>query len=336
MVINGALVHDLDMMFVESVLQEELTLCLMIRSAREDSPPNQSTFSTMETTTTTTTTTDDLIESLVCPPPPNDLNSQLINSEQLEHLIVPKVDSFLPKQNSFSQLIHFQNNSKPLETTRTTTERQPTTGSDKMRKVVKELIDTEVTYVRSLEQLLSTYLEPLSRETTLLTQTDIRVLFGAIKEIIKNQKQFKNELQTIVERSDTDDSSALDVSAIADLFIAYSQAFRQYSTFCASHSRAVKLLSDEKSPQSLQLKEWLSRRSSGQLAQSLESYLIKPIQRVLKYPLLLSQMKSFCAKDSTEGLKLSEALKSVERGECRPLCRLCVADCRLSDQLPNT
>lgn len=31
MVINGALVQELDMMFVESILQEELTLCLMIR-----------------------------------------------------------------------------------------------------------------------------------------------------------------------------------------------------------------------------------------------------------------------------------------------------------------
>lgn len=30
-VINGALVQDLDMMYVESVLQEELTLCLTIR-----------------------------------------------------------------------------------------------------------------------------------------------------------------------------------------------------------------------------------------------------------------------------------------------------------------
>ena len=34
MVINGAIVSDLDMMFIESVLQEELTLCMMLRSAR--------------------------------------------------------------------------------------------------------------------------------------------------------------------------------------------------------------------------------------------------------------------------------------------------------------
>ncbi len=34
-VINGAIVGDLDMMFIESVLQEELTLCMMLRSSRK-------------------------------------------------------------------------------------------------------------------------------------------------------------------------------------------------------------------------------------------------------------------------------------------------------------
>jgi len=37
MVINGAIVSDLDMMFIESVLQEELSLCMMMRSARTGS-----------------------------------------------------------------------------------------------------------------------------------------------------------------------------------------------------------------------------------------------------------------------------------------------------------
>ena len=34
MVLNGAIVSDLDMMFLESVLQEEISLCMMMRSAR--------------------------------------------------------------------------------------------------------------------------------------------------------------------------------------------------------------------------------------------------------------------------------------------------------------
>ena len=36
MVINGAIVSDLDMMYLESVLQEELALCLMMRSSRTE------------------------------------------------------------------------------------------------------------------------------------------------------------------------------------------------------------------------------------------------------------------------------------------------------------
>ena len=76
MVINGALVGDLDMMYIESVLQEELSLSLMIRSCRAD-PPD---------VTCLLRTTDDLIDSLVCPPPPSD---QLITDDALSNLIVP-------------------------------------------------------------------------------------------------------------------------------------------------------------------------------------------------------------------------------------------------------
>ena len=76
MVINGALVGDLDMMYIESVLQEELSLCLMIRSCRAE-PPD---------VTCLLRTTDDLIDSLVCPPPPSD---PLITDDVISNLIVP-------------------------------------------------------------------------------------------------------------------------------------------------------------------------------------------------------------------------------------------------------
>lgn len=71
-------------------------------------------------------------------------------------------------------------------------------------------------------------------------------------------------------------------------------------------------MADEKTA----LHEWLQKRSSGQIAQSLESYLIRPIQRVLKYPLLLGQMKALCAKGTTNSTKLEDALKELEKGFC--------------------
>lgn len=80
MVINGAIVSDLDMMYIESVLQEELSLCMMMRSSRLE-PPEVSTHHVV-----LRTTTDDYIESLVCPPPPSD---NVISEEIIEKLIVP-------------------------------------------------------------------------------------------------------------------------------------------------------------------------------------------------------------------------------------------------------
>lgn len=69
-------------------------------------------------------------------------------------------------------------------------------------------------------------------------------------------------------------------------------------------------MADEKTA----LHDWLQKRSSGQISQSLESYLIRPIQRVLKYPLLLNQMKALCNKSSASFAKIEEAIKELEKG----------------------
>lgn len=48
---------------------------------------------------------------------------------------------------------------------------------------------------------------------------------------------------------------------------------------------------------------------------SLESLLIRPIQRILKYPLLLSQLKTLCPKESPQYFKVNEALRAIESGK---------------------
>ncbi|KAH0819866.1 hypothetical protein GEV33_002925 [Tenebrio molitor] len=77
MVINGAIVSDLDMMYLESVLQEELALCMMMRSSRTEPPDLAGILRA----------TDDIIDSLVCPPPPSE--PPVISEEMISGLIVP-------------------------------------------------------------------------------------------------------------------------------------------------------------------------------------------------------------------------------------------------------
>jgi len=64
-------------MYLESVLQEELALCMMMRSSRTE-PPDLAGIMRA---------TDDIIESLVCPPPPSE--PPAISEEMISGLIVP-------------------------------------------------------------------------------------------------------------------------------------------------------------------------------------------------------------------------------------------------------
>ena len=75
--INGAIVSDLDMMYIESVLQEELSLCLMLRSSRTEPPALAAALAAA----------DAAIAQLVCPPPPSE--PLVLTDDVLSHLIVP-------------------------------------------------------------------------------------------------------------------------------------------------------------------------------------------------------------------------------------------------------
>ena len=57
----------------------------------------------------------------------------------------------------------------------------------------------------------------------------------------------------------------------------------------------------------------MSCNTKRQQSTSLESYLIKPIQRILKYPLLLQQLKNVAPPNSEEQQHLVDALIGMER-----------------------
>lgn len=115
-----------------------------------------------------------------------------------------------------------------------------------MEKLIKELLDTEATYCQSLEQLVKLYLEPLS-QNNFLTQTDVKVLFGSILQIIEAQNDFRSELTEVGEHILGDCTllrdkcvrstpgqlepsvNELGVGYIADCFLKHCNNFRNYS-----------------------------------------------------------------------------------------------------------
>ncbi|KAG5837480.1 hypothetical protein ANANG_G00239710 [Anguilla anguilla] len=173
--------------------------------------------------------------------------------------------------------------------------------ADKLRKVICELVETERTYVKDLNCLIERYLTPLQKES-FLTQDELDVLFGNLAEMVEFQRvdQFKKVL-----------------FSLGGSFLYYADRFKIYSAFCAGHTKVPKVLVKAKTDPDF--KAFLDARNPRQqhiqrvLHPGVVLPLIKPIQRVLKYPLLLRELYSLTDPDSEEHYHLDVAVKAMNK-----------------------
>uniref|UniRef100_A0A3B5AXP0 T-lymphoma invasion and metastasis-inducing protein 1-like n=1 Tax=Stegastes partitus TaxID=144197 RepID=A0A3B5AXP0_9TELE len=189
--------------------------------------------------------------------------------------------------------------------------------ADKLRKVICELVETERTYVKDLNCLIGRYLTPLQKET-FLTQDELDVLFGNLPEMVEFQVEFLKTLEDgtrlvpDLEKLESVDQFKKILFSLGGSFLYYADRFKIYSAFCASHTKVPKVLVKAKTDPDF--KAFLDERNPKQQHSStLESYLIKPIQRVLKYPLLLKELYSLTDPDSEEHYHLDVAMKAMNK-----------------------
>uniref|UniRef100_A0A671KYK8 T-lymphoma invasion and metastasis-inducing protein 2-like n=1 Tax=Sinocyclocheilus anshuiensis TaxID=1608454 RepID=A0A671KYK8_9TELE len=189
--------------------------------------------------------------------------------------------------------------------------------TERLRMVIQELVETEKSYVKDLGSLFEIYLKPLQRET-FLSHDEMESLFGSLPEMLDFQRVF---LQTLEERTtsspeyhalETPEKLKKLLFSLGGSFLYYADHFKLYSGFCANHIKVQKVLERAKTDQAF--KEFLEARNpTKQHSSTLESYLIKPVQRVLKYPLLLRELVSLTDPESDEHSHLTEALKAMEK-----------------------
>ncbi|XP_037017320.2 rho guanine nucleotide exchange factor TIAM1 isoform X1 [Artibeus jamaicensis] len=191
------------------------------------------------------------------------------------------------------------------------------TDADKLRKVICELLETERTYVKDLNCLVERYLRPLRKET-FLTPDELDVLFGNLPEMVAFQVEFLRTLEDGVrlvpdlEKLERVDQFKKVLFSLGGSFLYYADRFKLYSAFCASHTEVPKVL--VKARTDAAFKAFLDAQNPKQQhSATLESYLIKPIQRVLKYPLLLRELFSLTDADSEEHYHLDVAIKTMNK-----------------------
>ncbi|XP_067149665.1 pleckstrin homology domain-containing family G member 1 isoform X1 [Apteryx mantelli] len=170
-------------------------------------------------------------------------------------------------------------------------------------RVVQEILETERMYVQDLKSIVKDYLDCISDQSKLSLGPEERsALFGNIRDIYC----FNSELLQDLENCENDPV------AIADCFVSKSEDFHIYTQYCTNYPRSVAVLTECMRNKML-AKFFRERQEALQHSLPLGSYLLKPVQRILKYHLLLHEIENHLDKD-TEGYDVVlDAIDTMQR-----------------------
>jgi hypothetical protein len=154
------------------------------------------------------------------------------------------------------------------------------------QKYIKEFIDSEDDYVRDIEITVQVFQIPLSN---CLTDTEMDIVFGNLSELLDFNGKFLNSLRNRKRQLTGASNRATILLEISDIFCSHFQnMFTVYEQFCTKQFSASQLIQrkSESDPCFRQIAESCSQdmRANGL---PLNSYLLKPIQRITRYPLLV-------------------------------------------------
>ncbi|KAK3563134.1 hypothetical protein QTP86_016369 [Hemibagrus guttatus] len=147
-------------------------------------------------------------------------------------------------------------------------------------RVVMEIIETERMYVMDLRSIVNDYLAHIIDTRNLpIKPEQVSSLFGNIEVIY----EFNSVLLQSLEMCDSDPV------AIAYCFVHKSEYFEIYTQYCTNYPNSVATLTECMRNKTL-AKFFRDRQASLQHSLPLGAYLLKPVQRILKYHLLLQAL----------------------------------------------
>ncbi|KAE8232245.1 hypothetical protein CF326_g2726 [Tilletia indica] len=169
---------------------------------------------------------------------------------------------------------------------------------------VNELLNTERKYVQDLEAMQS-YARALHTYNILAPDT-IHDLFGNLNALVDVSRRF---LITVEENA----RRPADDQHFGHAVMAMESDFAVYEPFCANYNKALDTITAE-TQNLLRLKECPGSEEFYLTPNyELPSLLIKPVQRICKYPLLLEQIIKNSPEDATHREELLDGLHVVKR-----------------------
>ncbi|CAG9575420.1 unnamed protein product [Danaus chrysippus] len=155
---------------------------------------------------------------------------------------------------------------------------------EKRDYVIRELVDTECNYVDVLSKIIKYFLRPL---TPYLKPQDMQVIFFGVKELHEIHNGLLRQLRLATDNCVPGSGAP----RLADVFLAWRERLLLYGDYCSNLTNAqdtLKALDARDSTFSKQLLKCQKEHSDGRI--QLRDILSVPMQRVLKYHLLLDKL----------------------------------------------
>ncbi|KAJ8351634.1 hypothetical protein SKAU_G00231100 [Synaphobranchus kaupii] len=181
------------------------------------------------------------------------------------------------------------------------------------KEAILEFLNTESSYGEDLRIIKEEFLCPM-QSAGLLTPEQLAVVFGNVQELIDVNDKFTEHLQDSTEQAfDQGDEDLLTV-CIGEIFLEFVNMLPAFQTYCLQQSAAVNMLNTlEKEKELLRIFLDVSQNDNTALRRmNLRSFLMAPLQRVTKYPLLLSRISKATAESHPDHARLREAKSRVE------------------------
>ncbi|CAG9761531.1 unnamed protein product [Ceutorhynchus assimilis] len=181
------------------------------------------------------------------------------------------------------------------------------------KEIITEIVETEEKYGRDLQVILEEFYQPML-VAGLLTPDQLSTIFLNAEELLENSQALAERLRDAVEIAlEQGDDDLLTVN-IGKLFLEAAPMLHAFETYCVRQGTASLLLASlEKEKELLRIFLRVSQMENTMLRRmNLNSFLMVPVQRVTKYPLLLARLYKVTPTHHGTRQQLRDAQHKIE------------------------
>uniref|UniRef100_A0A8C1M406 Intersectin 2a n=1 Tax=Cyprinus carpio TaxID=7962 RepID=A0A8C1M406_CYPCA len=182
------------------------------------------------------------------------------------------------------------------------------TEERKRQGYIHELIQTEETYLEDLELALEVFYKPMA-ESGRLTEAEMSMIFVNWQELIMCSTKLLKALRVRKKMA----GERMPVQVVGDILSSELSHMQAYIRFCSCQLNAAALL-QQKTDKSADFKLFLKKIASNYRCKGmpLSSFLLKPMQRITRYPLLIKNILENTHPTHADHANLKAALDQAE------------------------